>query len=52
MSPLSQGNLDEYAKPVIADYGTITAGTASNASGGFTDAAFPSETPFELLTFS
>ncbi len=52
MSPLSQANLDEYAKPVIADYGTITANTASNATGRFTDAAFPAQTPFEELTFS
>jgi hypothetical protein len=49
MEPVSQ---EAYAKPVIADYGTIMSSTAGQATGAITDANFPQGTPFADLTFS
>ena len=42
----------EYEAPKVEDYGDLKDLTAGNKTGGFTDAAFPQNTPFKNLTFS
>lgn len=42
----------EYEAPDVVDYGDLVELTAGQASGDFTDQAFPVGTPFRSLTFS
>jgi hypothetical protein len=41
-----------YEKPKVEDYGDLKDLTAGAKTGQFTDAAFPTKTPKNLLTFS
>lgn len=41
-----------YARPVLRVQGKLEAATQGQSTGRFTDADFPTKTPFEDLTFS
>lgn len=42
----------QYETPQIVDYGDLVELTAAASNGGWTDAAFPAQTPFGDLTFT
>jgi hypothetical protein len=42
----------DYQKPMVIDYGEITALTAAASTGSQLDASFPTHTPFTQLTFT
>ena len=42
----------QYERPEVVDYGDLLDLTAAASTGGHTDAAFPTNTPFTQLTFS
>lgn len=41
-----------YEKPMVVDYGELAELTAAQSTGAHTDATFPTNTPFNQLTFS
>ncbi|MDQ3721866.1 MAG: lasso RiPP family leader peptide-containing protein [Actinomycetota bacterium] len=41
-----------FETPQIVDHGDLAELTAAQSDGGFTDAAFPVDTPRDQLTFS
>jgi hypothetical protein len=47
-----EDKLKQYEAPKIEDHGDLAELTAGKKQGGFTDADFPTNTPFNDLTFS